>query len=143
MANVVFPPDSGRKRLYDRARAVPLKYLRSDGSIIAPDKSGVEVLPADPERAALWTQAPAEPTRFLFPDGSVHDIEPPSGNGGGGGIPEAPQDGVQYGRQNGAWTAIIGGTGDVPAENVRFADGENLQDKLNRGALGGAEWEDF
>lgn len=31
--------------------------------------------------------------------------------GGGGGIPEAPIDGKQYGRQNAAWTEIVGGGG--------------------------------
>ena len=28
---------------------------------------------------------------------------------GGGGVPEAPQDGQQYGRQNASWTVITGG----------------------------------
>jgi hypothetical protein len=32
-----------------------------------------------------------------------------AGTGGGGGIPEAPLDGQQYGRQSASWTAITGG----------------------------------
>jgi hypothetical protein len=31
--------------------------------------------------------------------------------GGGGGIPDAPSDGIQYGRQNASWTEITGGGG--------------------------------
>ena len=35
-------------------------------------------------------------------------------NGGGGSFPEAPVDGLQYGRQNASWTKIVsGGGGDV------------------------------
>src|SRR5215471_4897672 len=35
----------------------------------------------------------------------------PGVTGGGGGIPEAPTDGLQYGRQSAAWTQVVGGTG--------------------------------
>lgn len=39
-------------------------------------------------------------------------------HGGGGGIPEAPIDGEQYARQNGAWSIVEGGSGDVPSEAI-------------------------
>ncbi|MCL2217927.1 MAG: hypothetical protein FWB91_13050, partial [Defluviitaleaceae bacterium] len=54
----------------------------------------------------------------------------------GDGISDSPLDGTLYGRKDGDWT-------EVDATSILFADGETLQDKLNRGALGGAEWEDF
>ena len=93
MSNIVLPPDTQRVALYERAEATPLKYLRSDGSVTAPDKEGVEILPPSPERAALYAKAAAQPLRFLFPDGSIYDGELA---GGGTGLqgPEGPQ-GVQ------------------------------------------------
>jgi len=87
MSNIILPPDSGRAEAYKRAMVIPMKFLRSDGSITAPDKSGVEVLPPSPERAALWERLAASPARYLYPDGSIYDDE---GGGTGGGV-QGPQ----------------------------------------------------
>jgi len=94
MSNIVLPPNESRAGLYSRAAAIPLKHLRSDGSITAPDKSGVEVLPPSPERAALWERAAAKPLRYLYPDGSVYDNE---SEGAGGVGPQGPlgEQGIQ------------------------------------------------
>jgi hypothetical protein len=46
-------------------------------------------------------------TRWL-----VKGIPPVDGGGSGSGIPEAPVDGIQYGRQDAAWTAIEPGVSD-------------------------------
>jgi len=95
MSNIIHPPSESRAGLYGNAPANPLKFLRSDGSITVPDKSGVEVLPPSPERAALWEKAAAIPLRYLFPDGSVYDAELAAGDGAiGPQGPEGPQ-GVQ------------------------------------------------
>jgi len=77
------PPDEARAKNFARAKAIPLKHLRSDGSVTAPGKSGIEVLPPCPARAALYDKAPATSTRYMFPDGSVYDMEPNSGGDGG------------------------------------------------------------
>jgi len=79
MSNIVLPPDSGRAALYNRSAAIPLKQLRSDGSITAPAVSGVQVLPPSPERAELYNRAVATPLRYLYPDGSVYDCEAEGG----------------------------------------------------------------
>lgn len=50
------------------------------------------------------------------------------GGGGSGGIPEAPQDGAIYGRQNGAWAVATGAPG-APLKSVQFNNG---------GAFGGS-----
>lgn len=51
-------------------------------------------------------------------------VDPNAPSGGDGGIPEAPTDGQQYGRQNSSWTPITtieptaGGLIDIVADNV-------------------------
>jgi hypothetical protein len=60
------------------------------------------------------------PGDVLTTNGAAHLSWTTPAGGGGGGIPDAPADGVQYGRQNEAWTPIVGGGGssvtvsDVP-----------------------------
>jgi len=88
MSNVILQPDVGRASLYHQSKAIPIKYLRSDGSITVPDKTGIEVLPPSPERAALWAKAAAKPLRCLYPDGSVYDND---SEGAGGVGPQGPQ----------------------------------------------------
>ena len=46
------------------------------------------------------------------------------GSGGGEGIPEAPIDGVQYARQDGAWTVVESvepGISDAPTDGTQYA----------------------
>ena len=57
-----------------------------------------------------------------------------SGGGGGDHFPEAPVDGLQYGRQNASWTEIVGGGGGGGDDYVKlnnaspqFMDGFNNQ----------------
>jgi hypothetical protein len=53
-----------------------------------------------------------DPTDAMMPATKGY-VDASSGGGGGGGIPEAPSDGQAYGRNNGAWQAvlpIVGGT---------------------------------
>jgi hypothetical protein len=54
--------------------------------------------------------------KFLNPDGSIHTLDEISG--GGGGIPDAPNDGKQYGRQSKTWTEITHPIGGVAYYSV-------------------------
>ena len=49
---------------------------------------------------------------------SQYSLTPISLFGGGGGIPDAPNDGVQYGRQSLAWTPVVSGSTVLPATAV-------------------------
>src|SRR5262245_62044528 len=57
--------------------------------------------------------APAGTNVLVYDPISNSYVQVPSSamGGGGGGIPEAPNDGVQYGRQSLGWTPIVGGGG--------------------------------
>jgi hypothetical protein len=50
-------------------------------------------------------------------------LAPVSLFGGGGGVSEAPNDGVQYGRQSLAWTPIVAGGGGTPSNTNPVMDG--------------------
>jgi len=90
MSNTILPPDDSRAIQFNKKTLIPMKFLRYDGSITAPDKNGVEVLPPSPDRAALWERMAATPTGYLFPDGSIHDMEP-----GFGGVGSQGEQGIQ------------------------------------------------
>jgi len=81
MSNTILPPDSGRADAYNNANVVAMKYLRSDGSITAPDKTGTEVSPPSTEGKTLWDRMPATATKALYPDGSIFDADPASDSG--------------------------------------------------------------
>jgi hypothetical protein len=88
---IVLPPDANRKGVYDRAAAIPLKFLHGDGSVTSPDPTqfGEEILPPNAQRAIIYERATAESVKYLFPDGSVRDgeglTEASTGGGGMGG----------------------------------------------------------
>jgi hypothetical protein len=73
MSKIILPADPKRAANWLAAGAIPLKYLRHDGSVTAPEGVGFEhlELPADPKRAALWNAAGAEPVKYILPDGSI------------------------------------------------------------------------
>jgi hypothetical protein len=54
---------------------------------------------------AVYPDPQREKTRWIFSQGTT------SGGGGGVGIPEAPTDGAQYGRQSSSWTPITSTAG--------------------------------
>lgn len=47
-----------------------------------------------------------------------------SASGGGGGVPEAPIDGTQYARQDGAWSAITGGVWSTNGTTAYYNTGQ-------------------
>ena len=67
---------------------------------------------------------------LTYTNGVWSPQNPPSG-GDGGGIPEAPMDGRQYGRQLGQWTVVTGdggggGGGDIPTDALKYGDNISL-----------------
>jgi hypothetical protein len=52
----------------------------------------------------------------------IYALTPISLFGGGGGIPDAPNDGVQYGRQSLAWTPVVAGSTVLPATTTPLVE---------------------
>ncbi|GHV35077.1 hypothetical protein FACS1894187_07010 [Synergistales bacterium] len=69
----VLPPDNGRKKAYDKATLIPLKYQHNDGNVSEPSKFGTQIMPPDAGRAEVWRKLTADNVKFLFSDGSVYD----------------------------------------------------------------------
>lgn len=78
---------------------------------------------------------------FLASDGTYKD----AGEGGGGGIPEAPVDGNTYGRKDSNWTEVVPSTGgtfyDDDYANLRIEGG--VTDEFTRITPGGIQFRDI
>jgi hypothetical protein len=59
------------------------------------------------------TPPPADNDTSIATTAFVHTVVAAAGGGGSGGIPEAPLDGITYGRQNAVWTHVLMATGDI------------------------------
>ena len=109
--------------------------ITADGVLSSTDTSGVPEAPNDGKQygrqSEAWTEitppAPSGVTKIIA--GTNVTISPTSGvgdvtinstaSGGGGGIPEAPQNGKTYGRKNAAWSEISVPTGGVTYKGTR------------------------
>lgn len=90
------------------------------------NNSGSAATPTDVDIAALTTKATPAGTDFLLvsdqaASGAWKKVAISTLPGSGGTVPEAPNDGVQYGRQSLGWTPITGG-GVTPAALTRVND---------------------
>lgn len=97
------------------------------------NNSGSAATPADVDIAALTTKAsPAGGDYLLVSDqaasGAWKKVAISTMPGASGGVPEAPNDGQQYGRQNLGWTAITGvaPSNAAPAMNGAASAGASL-----------------
>jgi hypothetical protein len=84
--------------------AIANKLLNQDGSITNFSRDILQAA-SDPGMQDWQSRAPIA-NKFENPDGTIHTLDEIIGEGGG--IPEAPDDGKQYGRQSESWTEIIG-----------------------------------
>jgi hypothetical protein len=93
----------------DFEERMPIKnaLLNPDGSVQTFD--GAVVSPSSESGSELYKEMLPIANKFLDPDDTVHTLDEIIG-GGGGGVPEAPDDGSQYGRQSKGWTKIVGGS---------------------------------
>ncbi len=68
-------------------------------------------------------------------------VENEGGGSGGGGIPEAPLDGKQYGRQSGTWTETTGGGGggipEAPEDGKTYGRKDGAWSEVSGGSGGG------
>lgn len=92
------------------------------------NNSGGAAVPGDVGIAALTTKAsPGGGDYLLISDqaasGAWKKIAISTLPGSAGGIPEAPNDGLQYGRQSLGWTQIAGGGGATPSDALPIIDG--------------------
>jgi hypothetical protein len=84
--------------------AIANKLLNQDGSIT--NFSGDILQAASDYGIEDWQSRAPIANKFENPDGTIHTLDEIIG--GGDGVPEAPDDGKQYGHQNESWTEIIG-----------------------------------
>jgi len=88
-----------------------------------------------PAKKGWFARLLADGSRIWF-DGSAW-VDDGQGGGGGDGIPEAPMDGKQYGRQSGTWTEITGGDpppAPIETESVWRGPGFGVVTTANSGA---------
>jgi Fibritin C-terminal region len=75
------------------------------GSFLVP--VGLEP-PLNPQPGQLWWRNDPDGNLYLFyNDGNSSQWVPAAQPNSGGGIPDAPADGQQYVRQDGAWVAVV------------------------------------
>ena len=84
--------------------------------------------PADVTIPGLTTKASPAGTDYLIvsdtsASGAWKKVAIATLPGSSGGIPEAPNDGLQYGRQSQGWTQIAGGGGATPSNTFPAMDG--------------------
>jgi hypothetical protein len=80
--------------------AIANKLLNQDGSIT--NFSGDILQAASDYGIEDWQSRAPIANKFENPDGTIHTLDEIIG--GGDGVPEAPDDGKQYGRQSKSWT---------------------------------------
>lgn len=85
--------------------AIPTLYTSLGRVYLGANPSGDE---STEPSLPVWAQIQTEVDDL---DDRVTDLE----EQGGGGIPEAPIDGKQYARQDGAWAEVVGGSGGTPS----------------------------
>jgi len=92
------------------------------------NNSGGAAVPIDVDIAALTAKASPGGGDFLLlsdqaASGSWKKLAISNLPGAAGGIPEAPNDGLQYGRQSLGWTQITGGGGASPSNALPLVNG--------------------
>lgn len=82
-----------------------------------------ELPPADPQEGDQWLEIPATGDAVMWIYDGEKWLQQPS-NGGGGGIEEAPEDGLQYVRQDAGWAEIVvpdaGGIEEAPIDGKTY-----------------------
>jgi hypothetical protein len=97
---------------------VPVEVTGDPTIIVAAPVSNTIVLsPAGVETIVTGEKGPPGPASTVpgppGPPGPQGVPGPPGPPGSGGGIEEAPTDGVAYGRRNVAWTHVLMASGDI------------------------------